>query len=383
MRIATTCFLLFSLALTISGPIEAQNQDTQPNMSIYSREFGKTADGKSVTRFRCKNRNGLSMTLIDYGATMIAMETPDRNGKYANIILKCDSVSGYEKCQSYFGCVAGRYCNRIAKGKFKLDGKEYSLKTNNGPNHLHGGEKGFNRAIWKAEKIFKPQEGIVGVRFVHFSADGDEGYPGKLTARVDYLLNGKNELIVDFQATSDKNTICNLTNHNYWNLAGEGSGTILSHELKVNADKFLPVDETMIPTGELKNVKGTELDFSDFKAIGKDIAALKKTHIKGYDHCFAIKGYDGKSMKMACVLKDPKSGRIMEIHTDQPGLQFYTGNFLDKSEGSGGYGENGALCLETQKYPDSPNRSEFPTATLKVGETYKHKTVHKFSVDKK
>ncbi len=382
---AVVAAAFFTFSWTLVGPTliqEASSQDSQPNMSVYQINIGKTSDSQTVQQFRCKNANGLVMTLIDYGATMTEMSTPDKDGKMANIILKCDSVSGYEKCQSYFGCSVGRYCNRIAKGKFSIDGKEFSLATNNEPNHLHGGVKGFHRAVWKSEVIHRPNQGEVGVRFTHVSPDGDEGYPGKLTARVDYILNSNNELVVDFSATTDKATHCNLTNHNYWNMAGEGSGTILDHQLKVNADNFLAVDDTLIPTGEMKAVKGTELDFSNFKAIGKEIAALRKTPAKGYDHCFALKGYDGKSMVQACVLKDPNSGRMMEISTNQPGLQFYSGNFLDKSEGSGGYAENFALCLETQKYPDTPNQKNFPSTLLKPGETYHHKTVHKFSVTK-
>jgi len=365
---------------TVGQTLRWQNNvDDQENMSISSFEFGKTADGKSVTRFRCKNRNGLSFTMIDYGATMIAVETPDKNGKFSNIILKCDSVDGYEKCQSYFGCTVGRFCNRIAKGRFSIDGQEFSLATNNDPNHLHGGDKGFNRAIWKAEKILTADE--IGIRFKHKSPDGDENYPGNLDVIVEYILTNNDELVVRFEASTDKATHCNLTNHNYWNLGGEDSGTILEHQLKVNADKFLAVDETLIPTGKMSDVDGTELNFTQFKSVGKDIDPLRPSAAKGYDHCFVLKDYDA-SLKPACVLKDPKSGRVMEIQTDQPGLQFYSGNFLDATETSGGYKQHSALCLETQKFPDTPNQKDFPTTLLKTGETYKHTTIHKFTVEK-
>jgi aldose 1-epimerase len=345
-------------------------------VSVEKTQYGKTAAGDDVQQFTCTNSNGLVMKLITYGAIMTSLETPDKDGKVQNITLSCPDIASWEKCGSYFGATVGRFCNRIAKGKFTLDGKEYTLATNNGPNHLHGGLVGFNRKIWDAKVIESANE--VGVQFTYTSKDGEEGYPGTVKATVTYTLNNDDALTMDFQATTDKATPINLTNHNYWNLAGEGSGTQFAQELMIAADQYLAVDETLIPTGEMDDVKGTPLDFTTAKAIGKDLKQIKADPV-GYDHCYVLRNQSGK-LALAARVHDPKSGRVMEILTTQPGLQFYSGNFLDGSEGSGGFNQYEAFCLEAQHFPDSPNQEKFPSSILKPGETYHQTTVHKFSI---
>lgn len=346
-------------------------------LKIETKPYGNTKDGKAVTFFRCTNENGYVLEMIDYGATVTSLQMPDRNGKLANITLSCDDMSGYEACGSYFGCSVGRYCNRIAGGKFSIDGKEYTLATNNGPNHLHGGNVGFDKKLWRSE-ILKSDDSV-GVRFSLVSEDGDEGYPGTVKATVDYVLTNHNELIVEFKATTDKTTHVNLTNHNYWNLAGQGSGKIHDHWLKLEADKYIPVDSTGIPTGELAAVANTPFDFTSPRQIGERLADVKGDPA-GYDHCYALRNQTGK-MALAATVKEAKSGRVMEIHTNQPGIQFYSGNFLDGQPGSGGFQQYNAFCLETQFYPDSPNQPSFPSSLLKPGQQYHHKTIHKFRVE--
>jgi len=349
----------------------------EPRMKVVKSSYGQTASGADVDLYTCTNANGLVMKMITYGAIMTSLEVPDKNGKQTNITLSCPDIAAWEKCGSYFGATVGRYCNRIAGGKFTLDGQEYTLATNNEPNHLHGGKIGFDKVIWKAESVENDSE--VGVKFTYTSEDGEEGYPGTLQAEATYLLNNDNELIMDFKATTDKATPVNLTNHNYWTLGGEGSGTIRDHLLIIAADKYLAVDDTLIPTGEMADVTDTPLDFTSFEAIGKRLDEIKADPV-GYDHCYVLREQDNK-LHLAAKVKDPKSGRIMEIHTTQPGLQFYSGNFLDGTEGSGGFNQYEAFCLETQHYPDSPNHEDFPSTILKPGEIYHQRTVHKFSVE--
>ena len=387
-------------AMRVEGGISACHQDESPpeartarsvlppdakfvqhpsGVSVETSEYGTTSTGKPVTLFTCRNSRGSSMSLIDYGATMVTLELPDRDGKLDNVILTCPDIAAWEKCKSYFGCVAGRFCNRIAKGKFELDGKVYQLAVNNGPNHLHGGNRGFDKQMWKGEPLVSDE--AVGVRFRLESPDGDENYPGKLVVTADYLLTHNNELHIEFRATSDAPTPVNLTNHNYWNLGGHKSGPHFEQELMVVADKYLENDATLIPTGKLLDVAGTPLDFLTFRKMGERLKEVGDPDVKGYDHCFAVRDFDG-SMRHVATVRDPRSGRQMEIHSTQPGLQFYTGNFLDGEEGSGGYGQYSGFCLETQHFPDSPNRPEFPSTILKPGQEFVHKTIHRFSVNK-
>jgi len=343
-------------------------------MSIESAPMGKTPDGTQVDVYTLSNAHGLKAKIMTYGATLIAMETPDRQGNVANITLSLESLDAYLAGHPFFGSIAGRYANRIAKGRFTLDGVEYTLATNNGPNHLHGGRKGFDKAVWNART--QQDEGSVSLELTHVSPDGDEGYPGKLTAKVVYSLTRDCRLVMDYTATADKPTVVNLTNHAYWNLAGIHSGNILDHRLAINASRPLPVDDTLIPTGELKAVQGTSMDFTTPQAIGARIAQVKG----GYDHCYLLDKKLGEELSLAAYAEDPKSGRWMEVHTTQPAIQLYTGNFLDgklKAHGVA-YGRHYGFCLETQHYPDSPNRPEFPSTVLRPGETYRQTTVHHF-----
>lgn len=358
-----------------------EKPETNAVMKIEKSPFGKTAEGQEATLYTCVNANGLKLAMTDYGATVVSLETPDRDGKLANITLGFPSLDGYLQRHPYFGSTVGRYGNRIAGGKFSLDDKPYTLATNNGPNHLHGGKKGFDALVWQAEPV-QTADGV-GVKFTLRSPDGDEGYPGNLDVVVNYTLTNTNELKIEYEAKTDAPTVVNLTNHCYWNLGGAGSGKILDHELMLAADKYLPIDATSIPTGELAAVADTPLDFTKPTKIGARIEALKQPphETKGYDHCFSLRGQEGK-LELAARVKDPASGRVMEILTTEPGIQLYTGNFLDGTEGGNKYQQHDAFCLETQHYPDSPNRPEFPTTRLNPGQTLRSTTVHRFSVDK-
>jgi aldose 1-epimerase len=349
---------------------------TETKMSIQKTSFGKTAEGVEVDLYTCTNTNGVVLKMTNFGATVVALEVPDREGKLANVNLGFSSLDGYLGDQPYFGATVGRCCNRIAGGKFTLDGQEYTLATNNGPNHLHGGNVGFNKVVWTAEPI--EDEHGVRIVFSYRSTDGEEGYPGNVDVTATYTLTNDNTLVIDFSATTDKPCPVNLTNHNYWNLNGAGTGTIRDHVLMINADKYLPVDDTLIPTGELADVEGTPLDFTEPKPIGQDLDQIQADPV-GYDHCFVLReGEGGDYLTLAARVRDPDTGRVMEVHTTQPGLQFYSGNFLDGSEANGGYQQYEGFCLETQHFPDSPNQPAFPTTILKPGETYKQTTVHRF-----
>ena len=354
------------------------DEEVAEGMSVSESGYGKTADGQAVTQFSCTNANGLRMNLITYGAIMTSFDCPDRDGKLANVTLSCPDIAGWEACGSYFGATVGRYCNRIANGQFELEGESYTLAKNNGENHLHGGLKGFDKVIWNGEAV-ETDEGV-GVVFTYTSADGEEGYPGELSVKATYMLNNEDELSIEFEATTDKATPVNLTNHNYWNLAGAGSGTIHDQELKLNSSFYLAVNDSLIPTGDLLEVENTPFDFVDFHKIGERIEQAGGDPI-GYDHCYVIDRGEADGMVTAAVVRDPASGRVMEITTTQPGIQFYSGNFLDGTPGSGGFPQYNAFCLETQHYPDSPNQEKFPTTILKPGETYSQKTVHRFSVE--
>ena len=356
---------------------DATGTDETSTAGITKEPFGKTAEGVEVEIYTCTNANGLVMKLTNYGAIVVSLETPDRDGKLANITLGFDDLAGYLPRHPYFGATVGRFCNRIAKGKFSLDGKEYTLATNNAPNHLHGGNAGFDKVVWTATE--QQTEDAVGVEFSYRSADGEEGYPGNLDVKVVYSLTNKNEMVVDFSATTDQATPVNLTNHNYWNLAGAGSGDIRSHELMIAADQFLAVDATLIPTGKLSDVKGTPLDFSAVKKIGDDLDKIEADPV-GYDHCYVLRE-TAAGLKMAARVKDPGTGRVMEIRTTQPAIQFYSGNFLKGGDDEGGYQQYHGFCLETQHHPDAPNQPDFPTTILKPGETYRQTTVHAFSAE--
>lgn len=360
----------------IAAAEENQEAGQIIEMGITKRSFGTTKDGKEIQQYICNNANGYALEMIDFGAIVTAFRAPNKKGIVENITLGCTDIEGYEACTSYFGSTVGRYCNRIAKGKFSIDGTEYTLATNNGDNHLHGGKVGFDKRVWKSEQLIDSNS--VGVRFTLVSEDGDEGYPGQLKVTVDYILNNDNELKIDFTATTDKPTHVNLTNHNYWNLGGAGSGNIKEHLLTLESDQYTPVDGQGIPTGEIADVEGTPFDFRNATKIGARIDQIKSDPI-GYDHNYVLRGQDGELVRAATVVC-PESGRQMEIHTTQPGIQFYSGNFLDGQPGSGGFNQYGAFCLETQHYPDSPNQSAFPSTLLKPGETYRHTTVHKFSL---
>jgi aldose 1-epimerase len=334
--------------------------------------YGSMPDGTPVEQFTVVNKNKLEMKVITYGGIITSLSVPDKEGKIEDIVLGFDSLDGYLKGHPYFGATIGRYGNRIAKGKFKLDDKEYTLATNNGPNHLHGGVRGFDKVIWKGEPL--TFDNGSGVRLTYSSPDMEEGYPGKLDVTVDYILYDDNTLKFVYKATTDKKTIVNLTNHSYYNLTAMRED-ILHHELTINASRFLPVDSTLIPLS-IQNVEGTPFDFRAPKAVGKDIVAAG-----GYDHCWILDGSD--SLKLAAVLYEPKSGRQMEVFTTEPAIQFYTGNFLNGThigKGNKPYGFRSALCLETEHYPDSPNRPEFPSVVLNPGEEYNTTTLTKFSV---
>ncbi|MFN9437256.1 MAG: aldose epimerase family protein [Planctomycetota bacterium] len=343
-------------------------------LSIDKKPFGM-ADGAAVTLYTLTNADGNSVQMIDYGAIIVSIQVPDRDGKRVNITAGFDSMDGYVQRHPYFGATVGRFCNRIAKGKFTIEGKTYSLAINNGPNHLHGGEVGFDKKMWKVEEF--RGDSSVGLRFTHNRPDGDEGYPGQLDTIAEYVWSNTNTLTLTLKATTDKPTVVNLTNHAYFNLSGPGSGTIYGHELTLDADQFLSVDDTMIPTGQLTNVVGTPLDFTKPRKIGERIGELKATN--GYDHCYVVRGNAGQLRRAAYVV-DPASGRSMEIQTTQPGVQLYTGNFLQGNPGEANYKMHEAFCLETQHYPDSPNQPGFPTTLLKPGETLQEVTTFIFSV---
>lgn len=350
-------------------------------------DFGKTKDGTAVELFTLTNDANMVAKVMTRGATLVQLHVPDRDGKMEDVIFGFDDVTGYESdANSYFGCTTGRVCNRIAKGKFKLDGKEYSLAINNDPNHLHGGiEKSLDKVVWKG-RAFSNDRGQ-GVTFSYTSPDGDEGYPGTLDVKVTFFMpKDRNNLSIRYKATTDKATPVNLTNHAYFNLAGQGSETILEHSLRINADSYTPVDDTLIPTGEIESVEGTPLDFRKLTRIGKRIEQLEKTAALGYDHNYVLNdAEEGKDLRFAASLFDKSSGRRMRIMTTQPGLQFYSGNFLSGATGKGGktYAHQSACCLETQHFPDSINQPSFPNTVLKPGETFESQTLLGFGTDKK
>jgi len=350
------------------------------SMSIKTESFGRTPQGEQVQLYVLTNANGVKAQIMDYGATVVSLEVPDRDGKMADVVLGYDNLRDYIKNSPYFGAIVGRYGNRIAKGRFTLEGVEYTLAKNNGENHLHGGIKGFDKVLWKSESVNKPN--AVGVKFSYLSKDGEEGYPGNLDCSVTYLLTNDNELKIEYLATTDKPTPVNLTHHGYFNLTG-CERDILGHELMLKADRFTPVDSGLIPTGELRPVKGTVMDFTKPTPIGARINSDDQ-QIKfggGYDHNWVLKR-TGRGLSPAARVYEPSSGRIMEVLTTEPGVQCYSGNFLDGTiTGKGGivYKHRYGFCLETQHYPDSPNKPNFPSVILRPGQKYAQTTIYRFS----
>ena len=382
-------FLLIVLCVTglmLSACQTAEiKKSTNLSEKISKKSFGKLKNGQVIDVYTLENKNGLKTDIINYGAIQVSLLVPDKNGKLDDIILGYDGIVNYVTNNPYFGSIIGRYGNRIAKGRFSLDGKEYVLACNNDENHLHGGEKGFNNVVWNFVSSEENENGV-SLTLSYLSKDGEEGYPGNLKVFITYTLSNNDELIISYKAKTDKKTICNLTQHNYYNLSGHDSGDILSHQLMINSDSFTPIDVGFIPIGEIKPVKGTNFDFTKPTAIGKNVKKDDEQLIfgKGYDHNFVLnkKGEKGK-MTFAASVFDPKSGRFMEVFTEEPGLQFYGGNFLDGSNiGKDGivYNFRNAFCLESQHYPDSPNKPNFPSVVLKPGEEYSTKTIYKFSV---
>ncbi len=367
----------FLLASCGEGPAPSpEKPEGDFEVSIEESAYGKMPDGRDVHLYTLTNSGGMRVTITDYGAQTVSVEVPDKDGKVGDVTLGYDTLKGWLGNTSYFGATVGRYANRIAKATFELDGKTYTLAANNGENHLHGGLKGFDKCLWNAEMVETPDG--AGVKFTRTSPDGEEGYPGTLQMTALYSLSGDNAFKAEFTATCDKPTVINIAHHTYWNLRGPAAGDVLGHELMLNADKYTPVDEGLIPTGELKAVAGTPMDFTQPKPIGKEIGEVEG----GYDHNFCLNGYDPGKVRLAARVAEPTTGRVMEIHTDQPGIQFYSGNFLDGTiTGKGGvtYAKHYGFCLETQHYPNSPNQPDFPSVTLKPGETYKHVMIHKFS----
>ena len=363
-----------TLALVMDEARETRGSEA---MVVTKESFGETKQGEAVDLYTLTNDSGLSAKIITYGATLIAVEMPDREGNVENVTLYLESLADYEAGHPFFGSVVGRYANRIGNARFTLDGVEYTLAANNGPNHLHGGRVGFDKAVWEAESFTEAD--AVGVRLTHVSPDGDEGYPGTLSVTMTYRLTADDRLIMDYEATTDAPTIVNLTNHAYWNLGGAGSGDCLGHLVMLNADHYLPVDDGLIPLGPLAEVAGTPMDFTTPHTIGARIDEVPG----GYDHCWAINRKAGEELALVARVVEPESGRGMEIHTTKPGVQFYTGNFLDGTLSADGhsYGQYAGFCLETQHFPDSPNKPDYPSPVLRPGETYRHTTIHTFFVE--
>lgn len=381
-RIVWLNLVLTAMAIIMVGCEKKETQTPQETttkeqrvMTIGTEPFGKIPEGQEVKLYTLANTNGLKARITNYGAILVSLEVPDKNGKLADITLGFDTLDGYIKGHPYFGAIVGRYANRIGAAKFKLNGAEYKLAANNGPNHLHGGIKGFDKVVWKAEYVLADSDGAT-VKLSYLSKDGEEGYPGNLTCTVTYTLTKDDELKISYEAETDKTTILNLTNHSYWNLAGQGNGDILGHELMLNADKYTPVDEGLIPTGEIKSVKDSPMDFTKPMIIGSRIAQVEG----GYDHNYVLNSGEQK-IPLCARAYEHTSGRIMEIYTIEPGVQFYTGNFLDGSiTGKAGkvYNKHYGFCLETQHFPDSPNKPDFPSVVLKPGDKYTTVTVYKF-----
>jgi aldose 1-epimerase len=376
-------FIIFAGASLMStqAPMGAAPQ----HGSTKKKPFGKTLEGQEVDLYVLTNKTGAEVAITNYGGAVVSLKVPDRNGKLADIVLGFDNVDGYVNDKSYFGAIVGRYANRIAHAQFVLDGKTYTLAKNNGDNTLHGGIKGFNRALWKAKVLSR--KGGQFLELSNLSKDGEEGFPGNMDVTVTYSWTDENALMIEYSATTDKPTVVNLTSHSYFNLAGAGSGDVLGHVVTIDADKFTPVDKGLIPTGELRDVAGTPFDFRTPTAIGARIEQ-EDEQLKlggGYDHNFVVRRSKEAGESRAARVVELTTGRAVEVWTTEPGIQFYTGNFLDgKVVGKGGarYPRRSAFCLETQHYPDSPNQPKFPSVVLKPGEPYHTMTSYRFSAEK-
>jgi len=375
--------LLFAIVAFLSVAIGFRAEGTERKIQIT--DFGKTKEGDAIHRYVLHNDEGVEAIVISYGAALVSLKIPDRAGKIADVVLGYDNLEGYQQDKSFFGATIGRYGNRIAKGEFTLDGTAFHLPKNDGPNTLHGGSKGFNKRVWSAMDRSRPDAEVLELTYT--SQDGEEGFPGTLKVKVVYTLPAEsNELRIDYSATTDKDTVLNLTNHSYFNLSGVANQEIVNHQLLLHAEKFTPVDATLIPTGELRAVAGTPFDFTKATAIGarinQDDEQLKFG--KGYDHNWVLKR-SGNGLQLAAEVFEPDSGRVLEVLTTEPGVQFYTGNFLDGTvPGKGGqlYGHRTGFCLETQHFPDSPNRPNFPSTELKPGQTYRSTTIFRFATRK-
>ncbi len=376
------CLALIGVVASLSAVSGPGVAAAERGGSVTKMEFGKTAEGTPVELYVLKN-GGLTAKVMTYGAIITEIDAPDRQGKSADVTLGFDDLGGYLAGHPYFGATVGRVANRIARGKFTLDGKDYTLAVNNGPNALHGGKKGFDKVVWTAEDVSASSG--PSVRMTYVSKDGEEGYPGTLKASVTFSVTEKAELRIDYSATADRDTPVNLTNHSYFNLAGPASGSILGHELTLEADRYTPVDDTLIPTGKIEAVLGTPLDFTKPTAIGARIDQLKGDP-GGYDHNFVLNSdrFDASRTGpiLAARVHEPTSGRVMEVFTTEPGVQFYSGNFLDgtvKGKGGVAYRKHQGLCLEAQHFPDSVHHANFPSIILKPGATYTQTTIYKFS----
>jgi aldose 1-epimerase len=381
MKIKTIVLPVCGMAIVSAAAYRAQ---AAVKCKISRQPWGRTPDGHAVTLYTLTNANGVEARITDYGGIIVSLKVPDRAGRLADVALGYDSLQDYiEHNDPYFGALIGRFGNRIADGKFELNGVAYHLAANSDPNHLHGGLKGFDKVVWEATPIRRPNGAGLSLRYL--SKDGEEGYPGNLWMKVVYVLTNKNELRIDYSATTDKDTILNLTQHSYFNLAGAGQGNILSHQLMINANRFTPTDSTSIPTGELRPVQGTPMDFRQPTAIGARIHQddPQLEFGTGYDHNWVLNRRKA-GLVLAARAYEPASGRVMEVYTTEPGIQFYSGNFLDPARhiGKGGkpYPQRAGFALETQHFPDSPNHSNFPTTTLRRGQTYKQTTIYKFLV---
>lgn len=368
-----------ALALSLTTVPSAQAAGGGP--SISKKHFGTLSNGKKIDVYTLRNSGGMRVKILTYGGILQSIEVPGSGGEFANVTLGFDNLSDYVKKSPYFGCITGRYANRVAKGRFTLDGKRYRLAANDGPNHLHGGVKGFDKRIWKAEP-FKRHDSV-GLVLTYTSPDGEEGYPGTLRTKVVYTLTGDNRIRMDYRATTSRPTIVNLTNHAYFNLRGEGNGRILGHELQINASRYTPVGKTLIPTGRIARLGGTPLDFREPTAIGERIDSRNQQMVRGggYDHNYVLDSR-GQGLEVAARVVEPDSGRVLEVITDQPGLQFYSGNFLDGTlRGTSGrsYPKRSGFALESQHFPDSPNHTNFPSTVLRPGDVYRTTTIYAFS----